>query len=310
MSDPFLLHHYEGSPFSEKVRLMLGFKGLPWVSVIVPVVMPKPDVVALTGGHRRTPFLQRGADVWCDTSLIARVLEAEKPRPTLFPASAPLAPLLAQWMDTTLFWTVIAYVMQPAGMAHLFGGSPPETMKAFAADRAPFSGQLPRPRGHDAVVQLAAALAAFEQQLADGRTHLFGDEASIADFSLAHNLWFVHRAGPLGAIVTQRPLLSAWYERMHAIGRGKFVHMASSEAVLLAAAATGHAPSAVQPALGFEAGQPVAVAAIDYGTDAVPGTLVGLSADEVVIERHDDRGGTVHVHFPRFGFRISKGEIA
>ena len=29
MSD-LILHHYAGSPFSEKVRLILGFKGLPW----------------------------------------------------------------------------------------------------------------------------------------------------------------------------------------------------------------------------------------------------------------------------------------
>ncbi|MFO1272367.1 MAG: glutathione S-transferase N-terminal domain-containing protein [Rubrivivax sp.] len=59
-----VLHHYEGSPFSEKVRLMLGFKGLAWRSVMVPAVMPKPDVLALTGGYRRTPILQAGADIW------------------------------------------------------------------------------------------------------------------------------------------------------------------------------------------------------------------------------------------------------
>ena len=45
-----ILHHYPNSPFSEKIRLILGFKSLHWTSVHIPAVMPKPDVVALTGG--------------------------------------------------------------------------------------------------------------------------------------------------------------------------------------------------------------------------------------------------------------------
>ena len=58
------------------------------------------------------------------------------------------------------------------------------------------------------------------------------------------------------------------------------------------------------PGLGFASGAAVTVAAIDYGVDPVAGTLVGLNDDEVVVERHDERAGTVHVHFPRRGFQI------
>ena len=63
-----ILHHYETSPYSEKVRLGLGFKGLTWASVEIPVIMPKPDLTALTGGYRKTPVLQIGADIYCDPS--------------------------------------------------------------------------------------------------------------------------------------------------------------------------------------------------------------------------------------------------
>jgi len=70
-----ILHHYPQSPFAEKARLMLGLKGLSWHSVLIPPVMPKPDLIALTGGYRRTPVLQVGADIYCDTALIARRLE-------------------------------------------------------------------------------------------------------------------------------------------------------------------------------------------------------------------------------------------
>jgi len=74
-----IFHHYPSSPFSEKVRLVFGFKGLAWKSVIIPMIMPKPDVIALTGGYRKTPILQIGADVYCDTALICRVLDRLHP---------------------------------------------------------------------------------------------------------------------------------------------------------------------------------------------------------------------------------------
>jgi len=99
-----ILHHYPGSPFSEKVRLVLGFKQLAWKSVHVPVILPKPDVVALTGGYRRTPFLQIGADIYCDTALMCRVIDRLAPQPALYPRSAGgLQHAIAHWADTQLF---------------------------------------------------------------------------------------------------------------------------------------------------------------------------------------------------------------
>ena len=78
-----VLHHYPTSPFSEKIRLVLGYKQLAWKSVIIPSIMPKPDMLALTGGYRKTPFMQIGADIYCDSALICDVLEHRKIEPTL-----------------------------------------------------------------------------------------------------------------------------------------------------------------------------------------------------------------------------------
>jgi glutathione S-transferase len=301
-----ILHHYDGSPFSEKVRLMLGFKGLDWSSVKIPVIMPKPDVLALTGGYRKTPIVQVGADIYCDSALIARLLETRAPSPTLFPASAPLAPLLAQWADSTLFWTIIPYTMQPAGMAAVFAGVPPEVLKAFAADRAPFTAGMRRQTVADATVNLRASLVALDAQLADGRPFLFGAEASIADFSVAHCVWYVRRAPPVAHIFAPHSHVLAWYDRLAAFGHGHSTPMSSADAITVAASAQQHAPTVVQLGLGFEAGQAVTVTPTDYGCDPTAGTLVGLSADEVVIRRTDERAGTVHVHFPRNGFQIKQ----
>lgn len=299
-----ILHHYAGSPFAEKARLLLGFKGLAWRSVIVPAVMPKPELMALTGGYRRTPNLQIGADVYCDTALIARVLERLQPSPSLFPASAPLAPMLAQWADTTLFWTVIPFTMRPEMVPHVFAGQPPEVIQAFAADRAAMTGSMRRTTPVDAAAMLPGWLAGFEAQLADGRPWLFGAEASIADFSVAHCLWFIRRAPPLLAVFEPVPRVAAWLERVLAVGHGSKSKLDAAEAIAIAAASTRHAPAAVLPGLGFAEGQGVTVAANDYGTDPVAGTLVGLSAEEVVIRREDERAGVVHVHFPRAGFQV------
>ncbi len=74
-----ILHQYATSPFSEKVRLLLGAKGLAWQAVEIPAILPKPDLLALTGGYRRTPVMQVGADIYCDTALICEVLDALAP---------------------------------------------------------------------------------------------------------------------------------------------------------------------------------------------------------------------------------------
>jgi glutathione S-transferase len=111
-----VLHHYPSSPFAEKIRLILGFKGATWRSVHIPQIMPKPDVVALTGGYRKTPILQIGADIYCDTALIADVLDKRLPGPSLYDAStAGIARILAQWGDTTLFWAAMAHNFSAKG---------------------------------------------------------------------------------------------------------------------------------------------------------------------------------------------------
>jgi glutathione S-transferase len=299
-----ILHHYPMSPFAEKVRLMLGYKQLPWRSVIIPPVMPKPDVVALTGGYRKTPILQIGADVYCDTALIARVLEARQPQPTLYPASAPLAVALAQWADGMLFGAAVSWAMQPAGVAAILGEQPPEVLKAFAADRAAMRANAPRPTLADATAQLKQHLSAIAAQLQQGGPWLFGAAPSLLDFSVGHCLWFIRMAKPVAYLLDEYPAIGAWLDRLLAIGHHRSTVMSSTEALAVASAATAHAPAAVEPGLGFEAGQAVTVAATDYGVDPVAGILVGLSLQESVLRRSDARAGTVHVHFPRFGFQI------
>ena len=62
-----ILHHYPLSPYSEKIRLALGLKDVSWNSVEIPIWTPRPKLTPMTGGYRRTPILQMGAEFYCDT---------------------------------------------------------------------------------------------------------------------------------------------------------------------------------------------------------------------------------------------------
>ncbi len=303
-----ILHHYPMSPFAEKIRLILGFKGLHWSSVLIPNIMPKPDLTALTGGYRKTPVLQIGADIYCDTALIADAIEDHAPRPTLYPSGiAGASRILAQWADSTLFWTAIPFTMQPAGLAHLFEGVPPEVVKAFGDDRSVFRANMPRIRTADATAAFALYLERLEETLGK-QSFFFGSAPSIADFSIYHCLWFVMRGGPVAKILESFPALQGWRERLAAFGHGTYEKLDSGAAIAIARDATAERPSGNIDTHGLAIGERVVVAATDTGVEPIEGTLYSATKSQISITRADRRAGNVVVHFPRLGFELRRAK--
>jgi len=309
--NPLILHHYPVSPFAEKVRAMLGFKGLAWKSVLIPMLMPKPDVVALTGGYRRTPILQVGADVYCDTALIARVLERAAPSPTLFPYGDTFAGrAMAHFADHVLFNITVPIGFQPDGMMKLFHPeTTPETLAVFAKDRTAMrqGGTVRRGPLAECRANMAHLLAGIEAQLS-GRPFLCGASASECDFALYHVLWPVWKVPSTRPLLDPFPKVVAFIERMAAFGQGKPTEISSAQALEIAKKSK---PAAIKHPLAVETdglalGDAVQVMPVDYAFDPVKGELVHCSADEICVRRNDPRAGTVVVHFPRFGYQIGK----
>lgn len=300
-----ILHHYPMSPFAEKARLMLGFKGLAWRSVFIPSVMPKPDVVALTGGYRRTPLLQIGADIWCDTALIATVLEHRQPAPALYPAALKgLARVVAEWADSDLFWAAMGHNLSPKGAAALFGSQPPAVGQAFAADRGAMSAGMTRLRPGDAVSAYRSYLRRLAHMLHD-QPFLLGDAPCIADFAVYHPLWFTRVVNPaVAGILDATPGVLAWMDRMAALGHGQPAKMSAVDAIAVAAAAEP-APlpdEAFQDDHGIPLGSLVTVSAQSFGQEPTEGILRAATRTHYTLERTDERAGRVHVHFPRIGY--------
>ena len=305
-----ILHHFTTSPFGEKIRLALGYKQLAWKSVLIPPIMPKPDVVALTGGYRRTPVLQVGADIFCDTALICDVLEHLHPTPSLYPEPVKgLARVLAQWADTTLFWTLIA---GPKPAEHFYGGMP-GAAQAFAQDRDAMIGSMVRPRAPDASAAARSYLRRLNNMLQE-QDWLTGAVPSVADFAVYHSLWFTRIRSPIEADSLQHlGALAQWMERMQAIGHGDMQGFDSALAIAVAAAAQPAVPgsgllrdSAFQDDHGIALGSAVRIRAESFGAEETEGTLVAATRTHFSLRRVDRRAGTVHVHFPRIGYVLTK----
>lgn len=296
-----LLHHYDRSPYAEKARSMLGFKGMPWRSVKQPNIMPKPDLVALTGGYRRIPVLQIGADVFCDTRLIAVELERLQPEPALFPEGAdPRARFVSEWADAYFFWQVAPFVT---------GCWADDLPDAFLEDRGAMRGGRPMTRQR--------MKAAMPHQLAQIRTvlpwldavfrssdFLAGGAPSYHDFALYHCLWFLGATQPGRELLGQDAFsaLSAWIMRLREVGHGEHEEITPRQAIEVA---RDTAPRPVEPGggdpTGLQPGQRVSARPESFGTEAVTGELKAVDDQRIVIAIESDGAGTVHVHLPRLG---------
>ena len=303
---PLILHQYDASPFSEKVRKVFAMKRLAWHAVEQPQIMPKPDLVPLTGGYRRIPVLQIGADVYCDTQLIVRVLERLHPSPTIYPAGTEATcHAWSLWADRFLFMGVVAIVFAEIG--HLV---PP----AFIEDRSKMMpgrdfGELPRQAPH-AREQVRALVATLESGLADGRPWFLGREPSLADAACYHPLWFLRVAPDASQVTAEFPKVRAWLERIEGLGQGERSEMTPAEALAIARESRPAAGDGVQPGEPnkLTAGARVAVTPDDYGFDPVAGELVAASIHEVAVRREVPGLGQLVVHFPRIGFRVTAAE--
>ncbi|MBC5764402.1 glutathione S-transferase family protein [Ramlibacter albus] len=313
-----ILHHYASSPFSEKVRLILGFKKLPWRSVMIPPILPKPDVVALTGGYRKTPVLQVGADVYCDTALICDVLEHLRPEPTLYPPHLKgVCRIFAQWADTTLFWAAMGYNLQPKGAQHVFAKAPPEAAKAFAEDRKAMSANMTRLRPGDATSAYRSYLRRIAN-MADEHDFLFGAEPCVADFAAYHGIWYTRTQVPvLADILNATPAVGEWMNRMEALGHGQMTTFDSTAALEVAKAVDPLPPSgkllvdsAFQDDHGIALGEQVTITAEAFGPEPTQGKLIAATRTHYSIEREHELTGVVHVHFPRIGYVLRKADAA
>jgi glutathione S-transferase len=301
---PIILHHFQQSPFSEKVRLVFGLKNIEWTSVLISRIMPRPDLMPMTGGYRRTPVMQIGADIYCDTQCIIRELERRFPAPTLFPeACRGLASATAMWTDKAFFQSSVNLI---------FGSLADKVPQEFIADReklrgakfdiAAMTAAIPQMRD-----QFRAHLQWIDAQLAYGRSWMCGDQVSLCDINAYMNVWYLRTNLPvLDQMLAEFPATRDWEARMRAIGHATSTEISTAAALEIATRASPATTELADPhdPNGRKPGDTVTVMPDDYGKIGVRGKIVALSSQHIAIRRNDPITGEVVVHFPRAGFLV------
>ncbi|KPF65789.1 hypothetical protein IP88_13205 [alpha proteobacterium AAP81b] len=293
-----ILHHYPASPFAELVRIAFGLKGLAWASVDVPNILPKPGQTELTGGYGRTPVVQIGADIYCDTAAILDALERLQPTLSLYPAPlGAMHRMLAHWAGSTMFLSFVGAAMGTMTADAMGTGFIADRRARFGLDMAQLAAVTPHLTG-----QTRTAAAWLDAALADGRAFLGGDAPGHGDLAFYADLWFVRNvpSARAAAEALMRPHVAAWYARVAAIGHGTRTEMTPDEAIAVArAAAPGAGLGQVDPP--FVAGQDVRVKTEGCADAPVAGRLVRYDATGITLLRESDAAGEVAVHFPRLG---------
>ena len=307
-SSEIILHNYPQSPVAEKVRIAFGIKRVSWRSVEIPRLAPKPMLTKLTGGYRRTPVMQIGADIYCDTQCIIRELERRHPSPTFFPTSdAGLMWCLSRWTDGAFFDLAVKVILGSAG-----DGLP----KDFAEDRGRLYLGLDWAEGLKAAnaalphlaSQLRAPLHWANEQLSDNRKFLLGEEPAAIDAQLYHLIWFLRGRWDKGpAFLSEFTHLERWEENVGKIGHGAMAAMSPKDAI---SRAKENEPISV-PAIdirdpqGLKPGMHVTVSPdLDGGEQPVEGEVVVASCDTIILRRQELDVGNIDVHFPRAGYRV------
>ncbi len=300
-----ILHAYDASPFTQRVLRMLAFKDLDWRFVETPMMPPKDDLLALTGGYRGTPVLQVGADVYIDSQLIARKLELLYPRPSLYPGvDRGLAHALVKWSD----------VFFRAGLQIVLATSADSWPEAFRKDREQLFPDVDfaaaRAGLDHARAQFRAHASLLEEQLSDGRAFIAGGLPGLADAQAHPFVAMLRGAAPAIAAELMDDLthLCAWQQRVAELGEGTRTPITASEALAEALAADPDVRTEIDPhdAQGLKADMRVRVSPDDTRRGEVEGVVVIATPAKIAIAREHPRVGRVVVHFPRLGYRVTR----
>lgn len=192
------LYQFETSHYSEKVRLILDYKGLAYRKVEVTPGIGQIDVYRMSG-QRLVPVLKDGNEVIADSTAIAEYLEKTYPDKPIIPENPKqrgLCLMMEQWADESIGLNARTCLLNALGQDQSFrtavlpSGTPDFLKMLVGSVPGELFGFLSYGvgMGPDTV---KAAQAAIKRDLASlcfilmEQPYLLGDRPTLADFTVA-----------------------------------------------------------------------------------------------------------------------------
>ena len=296
-----VLYHYPMSPYSEKLRLTMGLRGMAWSSIQVSPQPPRGALDRILGGYRRIPVLQKGAHFYCDTRLAFEALHDDDPSVTHLDADDES---LRDWAEREIFFAVFSVVSPIKVLGFLARQMGVLGVVKFMRDRTQMMRNatldvLTAERAQTAVQEFIAHLGVRLSV----SLYLSGKEPGYLDLCCYHPLWMAFQIERRVAL-TWPPTVSQWMKRMGVLGYGE-VSPATWDRALqdIAENQSVFAGVVVEP---YQVGERVGVSPSDYARDETAGDLVSLNKDRIVMSRTLDAGNVIYLHFPREGFELRR----
>jgi glutathione S-transferase len=192
------LYQFELSQYSEKVRLILDYKGLAYRKIEVTPGVGQLEVFQLSG-QRQVPVLKDGNTVISDSTAIAMYLDRQYPDRPLIPTNPKergLCLLMEEWADMSIgpksrkvifgaisqsptFRTSVLPNTTPDILKTLVGAVPPEVLEILGTGVGVSPDAV-----KDARDALKQDLEALSLLLLDS-PYLVGNQPCLADFAVA-----------------------------------------------------------------------------------------------------------------------------
>ncbi|HBE17742.1 MAG TPA: glutathione S-transferase [Cyanobacteria bacterium UBA11149] len=192
------LYQFELSQYSEKVRLILDYKGLEYKKIEVTPGIGQFEVFRLSG-QKQVPVLKDGDTIISDSTAIAMYLDRQYPEKPIIPSNSKQRGqclLMEEWADESIgpksrkvlfgalsqnpsFRTAFLPSETPDFLKTLLGGVPSELIQLLGLGVGCTPDTVKEAR--DSLKQDLEALSLI---LAD-RPYLVGDTPCLADFAVA-----------------------------------------------------------------------------------------------------------------------------
>lgn len=226
-----ILHQLEISPFCDKVRRVLAYKGLDYSVRNIPMAeLGKLRRLSPVG---KVPILELEGRVLHDSSDICRALDLHRPQPALFPQdprARALVGLLEDWADESLYFFEMTmrftwphdrqrWVREILKYDNALMRRIARPLVPYLTRKQGTAQGLARRSEADILGELQRHAQALGAML-EGRAFLVGDMLTLADIAIVSQLECVAGSGRGMDVLRGEPALLPWMERVETLTGG------------------------------------------------------------------------------------------